>query len=210
MRYIDGLEQQENPWSVVGGWVHSIMESYNKGLVDKKEILAEFLKNYPSVDFPIGSSYSERLKDSLFKFFINLPEKKYTPIGIEREVLFGAGDIKMRGFVDLEVDGGIIDYKISNPFEGDKLKSKAKQLYLYSIPYKEAYGKYPKWLLFYFVKSRKWSKIKFDEAGLEMAVEWANDVANRIMIDEDYLASPEYFYCKNLCGNRDICTEWKK
>lgn len=48
-------------------------------------------------------------------------------------------------------------------------------------------------------------KIPWDYNDYKRAYYWALDQIHKIEDEEEWEASPDFFYCKNLCGYRNCC-----
>lgn len=213
LKYIDKEDGLGNGWSTVGSFVHELLEKVNLGEISPAEAFFSFNDDYPSVEFNISPTYGEKLKSGLFDFFSSLKKPSYEVLAVEREFFVNVEGESIRGFVDLELrsekDGAMymVDYKISSPFEGEKLAKKLRQMYLYSIGFKSVYGQYPDYLMFHFVKDQKWTRVKFDPSMIESVKGWALNTIRQIRRESEFNAKPDYFFCNNLCDYRHICTK---
>jgi hypothetical protein len=87
-----------------------------------------------------------------------------------------------------------------------RIKSKQRQMYLYAPAIFESYGKYPDKYVFVFFRDRSKSiVIDHNSKDLEKTLEWAEKTMELIEKEEEYKASPDQFFCNNLCGFRNIC-----
>ena len=141
-------------------------------------------------------------------------------LGIEQEVRFKIGDYDAVGYIDLllkdKSDGNIIilDHKsaaLKFKKNGEISKKDAqhfldfqRHLYLYSKPVIEQYGKVD-WLVWNMFRQRDYIKVPWTEDGYNEALNWAENTIHRIEAEEEWSANPDYYYCHNLCGQRNIC-----
>lgn len=146
-------------------------------------------------------------------------------LGIEKEVKFQVGRHEMIGYIDLllrEKETGkiiILDHKshsLAYTSKGALSKSKKnleaiegfkRQLYLYSIPVIEEYGKVDElwWNLF---KDRKWLKLPWLSSEFKEAKQWAIERISNLYDRDDWTPiekAGDDYYCRNLCGQREIC-----
>jgi hypothetical protein len=212
MKYIDGFEDEGNGWSMLGSFCHEILEMYARKELAKEDLAEYYIENYPDPEFPkmgktdLGIKY----RDECLAFFQNFKGFTTQVVGVERSFTLPIDEHNaLRGFIDLETFDGEnysnIDYKISNPFKGADLIKKRRQLYLYSRSTQETFGKYPKFLYFYFIKSNSYIRMPFIMSEYEEAWDWVKTKIKEISNAETHQAKPELFYCRNLCGFRNSC-----
>lgn len=214
MKYIDGFEEEENGWGVLGTYCHEILELYAKKQIEIPQMVEYYVSNYPEPVFPtLGrTDLAVKYRHECYEFFKNFRGFSTEVVGVERDFkMHIEGNNYLRGFIDLETFDGEnytnVDYKISNPFKGEELKKKRRQLYLYSRATKEKFGKFPKFMYFYFIKANSYIQIPFNEADYHEAWEWLSLEINKIQNAETHQAKPDRFYCGNLCGFRYQCPQ---
>ena len=228
-RYIDCNYGGENAMSQFGTFCHQILESYAKGDLDIFELAQVYEDGYSdavNLPFPtnqfvdIGEQYYEKGLEYFSN--IDLDLDNYDILGVEKKVTFKIGNYDIIGFIDLllrDKENGdiiILDHKSASikTLKNGKISKKDQkhfeefknQLYLYSIPIIEQYGKvdYLMWNLF---KERNYIKIPYDHNELEKAKQWALDTIHEIENEKNYDPVFDYFYCTNLCGlnKKEFC-----
>lgn len=227
LQYIKKAKGKQNAFAEYGTLVHETLEKYSKGeLLDF--MLADYYKeNFDKVityNFP-PNKYVD-LRQSYFEKGINYLENfqgfnTYKEIlGVEKEVKFNIGKYKFIGYIDLLVKDEndnlqVIDHKSHNlkPRSNRKKTTKGdeelncflRQLYLYSVPLKPEYNKYPAYLNFNVFRQGLWIHEEFKEEKLEEAKKWAIDTIEEIKNAETFPAYYDDFFCNQLCNFRNIC-----
>ncbi len=214
-----------------GSCCHSILERYAKGEISLFEISQayedEFAKTVvhdapPNKYVDIKQSYYEKGLDYFDN--IDLDLDKYEILGVEKEVRFKIDDKDFIGFIDLllkEKETGkiiILDHKSASikflknggisKKDRPHVESFRRQLHLYSIPTIEEYGHVDElwWNLF---KDQNWLKIPWRQEDHDEAVQWAIDTIKLIENEKEYPPNPEYYYCWNLCSQRNNACPYK-
>jgi len=207
------------------------LEGYAKGELSLFEISQYYEDNFweeVSEDAPpnkyvnIKQSYYEKGLDYLDN--IDLILEDYEILGVEKEVRFKIGNYEVLGYIDLllrdKKSGEIIilDHKSASlkfKKNGDISKTDLqhflefkRQLYLYSMPVIEEYGKvnFLEWNMF---KDRKHIKIAWCKEEFEEAIKWAKETVEMIEQEKAWLPNPDYYYCSYLCGQRKNACEYK-
>ena len=232
LHYIKCNKGTDSFYGVLGAFCHSILEQYAHGKLDVFELAKYYEDNFDeivNIDAPYNK-YKDLKEDSYYKcleYFQNiqpLPDK-YEVLGIEKEVHFEIDERPFVGYIDLllrDKETGeiiIVDHKsgsIKLTKNGQVSKSKKeqehllefkRQLYLYSIPVIEEYGKVDKlcWNLF---KDGNVLVIQWDAKEFESAKQWAESQIKNLYDRDDWpplIDADKNFYCYNLCGQREIC-----
>ena len=205
-----------------GVFIHSLLKSYFNGESNRDELVTRYLcdfkknviGNAPSVDIYV-SFFTQGLE---YIKHITKPEGKI--LGVEERVDFCIEDHQFVGYIDLlneTVDRKIqlIDHKSrtlkprstrKKPTKTDmELDSYLRQLYLYSIPVHNKYGKYPDELILNCYRSGVFIKEPFSQSKLDEAVQWACDSINTICMETIWNPSIDYFKCKYLCELNKEC-----
>lgn len=227
LKYLECNEASPSFFGQYGSFIHKILEMYAKGELSIFEISQYYEEHfwmdvYKEAPFnryeDIKQSYYEKGLEYLDN--IDLVLENYEILGVEKEVKFKIDSYEMIGYIDLllkdKQDGQIIilDHKSSTlKFKKNGEISKAdeqhfldfkRQLYLYSIPVIKEYGRvdYLQWNMF---KDRKSIKIEWKESEYEEAIQWAYDTVKLIERETAWFPNPQSYYCRNLCGHREIC-----
>lgn len=218
--YLEDKTEETHGTSEFGSFVHNILEKYEKGELDLKDLSSYYEDNYEDnvksnfVLF-LGKNFS---KDFAYDYYISglnyfsefegfedwkilEAEYEFTMV-IENKFIF-------TGKIDLiaeDTDGNIIicDHKSKKKFNSKKERAEyAKQLYLYSLAVKEKYGKFPKKLIFNMFRDNKIEEIDFDIDEYEKTMQWLKDSVNEIEECMDFYANKDTFYCLNFCEYRN-------
>ena len=140
-------------------------------------------------------------------------------LGVEQQVSFEFAGRPWTGFIDLisEEDGKLIitDHKSrtlkprsnrASPTKSDlELDSYYKQLYVYSAPVKELYGKYPDALEFNCFRSQTMIQEPFREDKFHRMEQWSKKEIEKIIVNDDWEARPDYWRCHYLCDVSGDC-----
>ncbi len=214
-----------------GSFVHKILEGYANGELSLFEISQYYEDNFweevnenapPNKYVDIKQSYYEKGLDYLDN--IELILEDYEILGVEKEVRFKIGNYEMLGYIDLLLKDKksseiiILDHKSASlkfKKNGDISKTDLqhflefkRQLYLYSMPIIEEYGKvdFLEWNMF---KDRKHIKISWCKEEYDEAISWAKETVEMIEQENAWLPNPDYYYCSYLCGQRRNACEYK-
>lgn len=221
LNYIDQYSKEDKFYASYGSLMHSILEQYYNGKLDKPQLTVEFLTRF-STDVkgtrPSGKIVNSYISKGL-DYLRGIKDFDLKTLAVEKEVTFNMEGIPMRGFIDYlgEKDGDIylIDHKSHDlkprsgkltPTAKDKeLDSYLRQLYLYSVAVKEEFGKFPTYLCFNCFKNGCLIKEQFQQQKYEEAVQWAIETVEKIKDDTDFEANYDYFYCKWICDQSKNC-----
>lgn len=86
-----------------------------------------------------------------------------------------------------------------------ELDSYLRQLYLYSIPVKELYGRYPSCLMLNCYRSGELIQESFSVEALKKAKTWAANTVESIIATDHWSPRMDYYHCKYLCGVQEHC-----
>lgn len=214
-----------------GSCCHSVLEGYAKGEISLFEISQAYENQFretvihdapPNKYIDIRQSYFNKGLD----YFNNIDFEldKFDILGVEKEVRFKIGEKDFIGYIDLllrEKDTGkiiIVDHKSASikflkngkvrKSDRDHVKEFVRQLCLYAIPVIEEYEKVDElwWNLF---KERKWLKIPWTTEIQDEAINWAINTIRLIENETEYPCNPDYYYCWNLCSQRNNACPYK-
>ena len=229
LKYIEENEGLPNGWAQFGTTVHETIEKFLLQELDMftaSQYYQEHFMDVVTCDFP-PNKYCD-LKEKAYleglEYFnnINFDFDRYEILGVERELNFMVGDYKFHGFADAiyrdrETDEIILrDHKTSSfkflksgeISKGDQPHFLAfkRQLYLYSIPLVEEYGKVDK-LSWNMIRNQRSITIPFNQEEFKEAQDWA--ISNIKQLEDETLWLPDtsnQFFCNCLCDMRNICT----
>lgn len=214
-----------------GGCCHTVLEKYAKGEISIFDISQEYEKQFaetvvhdapPNKYVDIKQSYYDKGLDYFDNIDLDLDE--FEILGVEKEVRFKIDDKEFIGFIDLllrEKKTGkiiILDHKSASikilkngkvsKTDQQHVREFIRQLCLYAIPTIEEYGKVDElwWNLF---KDRKWLKLPWTQEDHDEAIQWAKDTITLIENEKDYPCKQDYYYCWNLCSQRNNACPYK-
>ena len=226
LKYIKGKQEHGMFYSSFGKLVHNIIERYYRGEIEKDAMLMEFLTRFSNE--VVGEKPDEKIVNgyingaaSYFSEFHPLP---YKMIDVEKSISFTIGDKKFVGIIDyIGLDGDdicIVDNKSGNlkprskrkyPTQKDmELDIKLRQLYIYSEAIKNEYGKYPAKLCFNCYRTGVLIEEPFIMSEYENAIAWALGEISKIEDEKYFIADPDYFRCRWLCGYNTSCEEYEE
>lgn len=223
--YNNHMKPCSNVFADYGSFMHSCIESYYKGENTKNDLIFKYQAEYDdAINNPIRfyfspsqyKDYSQIYYDKGFESILNLEPFEQEIVAVEQKFEMPFGNHNFTGIIDLILrdndDFIIVDHKSSNKFSKKELKTKQRQLYLYSLHIKDKYGKYPKELWFNHFKANHIERIKFDKADLAESIEWAKNVLHAIESCKDFGKKTGVdTFCLNMCGFRVGCVwgvEW--
>lgn len=233
------LTKVENAFGLWGSFMHHLFELYFTGKVDffeLSEIYEEDYQDQVNLEFPpnryvdLNEKYYEAGR-TYWDFYEGLSEQ-YEVIGVELKAQMKINGRPFVGYIDLVLrdkqDGKLLvyDHKSKSKFTSKKeLAEYARQLYLYAEYVKQAFGEYPKALVFNMFRAGEIVQIDFDQADCEEAKKWFSDTIDAIYADsafEDKIErsyreshkslesfSRNDFFCNELCGVREHCKRSK-
>lgn len=206
-------------FSSYGTFMHRLLQSYYQNNTPKQKLKDEYLLGFfdnVAKNYPNAKVFNHYFEDGL-SCIENLSPFPFEVIETEKLVEFEVCGKKVRGYIDVlgKDESGlyIVDHK-SRTLEprkkkrrksDDELDEYLRQLYLYGEAVKQIYGSYPKELCFNCFRTGTLIREVFDEEKLREAIDWFNGVIERIKLEENFYASPEFFKCKYLCEQRDNC-----
>lgn len=226
LQYILDKDKTSNFYSEYGTFIHDLLARFYKNEATRDSILTEYMWKFNSnVISKVNAKTFETMRVKYFEAGANYletfePFKFKKLIGVEKKISFKIGDYSFVGYIDLagfleddEIE--IIDHKSKDLKPRSKRKTQTLtdeeldtyliQLYLYSIAIFEEFGKYPKYLTFNCFKNGEIIRELFDIKKLEEAKDWCLRTIHRIEKDTNWLATGDWYFCNNLCNNRNIC-----
>ena len=208
--------------SEFGGFMHTIMEKYEKGELKIKDMPSYYIQNYndnihSSFELLLNPEFSKNFADFYYekglKYLVNF--KGFTNwkiLNVEHEFNININDkFILTGKIDLvalDKDGKLLicDHKSKTKFKSKKeLKDYSKQLYAYSYPTYLLYNKYPDYLVFNLFSETGQEIIPFNEEDYKMTMDWLERSVDEIESAFDFPTNYGTFYCRNFCAYRKKC-----
>lgn len=233
LHYIDDNTSEGGFFSDFGTLVHEILQKIYEDNISVWDAQQWYEENYSYIvlhDAPPNNyvDLNEKYYNDGFEYFGNIAplEDKYEILGVEKQVNFKVGRNQFIGYIDLLLKdretGDIIirDHKTAtlkfkkngeiSKTDAEHFESFKRQLYLYSKPVIEQY-KHVDYLEWNMVRMNELIRIPFDQNEYKAALKWATDRIKEIKKETLWLPNKDEFYCRNLCGMREICeyNEWK-
>lgn len=225
LKYIFKADKEDKFFAQYGSFVHKILEKYHNGELDKSQLVSYYLSQfYTSVTSkaPSPKIFTKYFKDGL-NYFQNITPSTDTVMGVEQKVSFTIADRDFTGFIDKvsQNDNHLIitDNKSrtlkhrsrrSKPTKSDEeLDSYLRQLYLYSIPIHNQYGRYPDKLCFNCFRTQEIITEEFNKESLEKTKQWALETINRISQEDEWNPNLDWFKCKYICDCSNECEYFK-
>lgn len=221
LKYIRKLKGRPMFFSDYGSFVHELIADFYSGNKTAEQIKAEYLAEFKQKvrgRAPNPKVFKNYFTDGL-NYLKGLKRPEFKVLSVENKVEFSVDDYSFVGFIDREEEDGdglrITDNKSRNlkirskrakPTKADEeLDHYLIQLYLYSIPFKERYGEFPKNLCFNCFREQLLIKEPFQQEGFDNAVKWATDRIEEIAKETEFRPNVEYFKCTHLCEMHDQC-----
>lgn len=221
LKYIRGVRGKELFFSSYGSFLHALLASHLRGEATADELVERYLlafRQEVAARPPSPKIYRNYFSAGL-SYLQGISTPPFRPLWVEQEVRFSAGGFPFVGYVDLlgDKEGQLIlaDHKSralsprskrGRQTKSDReLDSYLRQLYLYSIPVHDAFGRFPAWLSFNCFRAGTVVEEPFRPAALEEAEGWAAGLIQTIMDESDFPPSMEYFKCRYLCDVQDSC-----
>ena len=221
-RYIGLAESSPMFFSESGGLMHRELADFYRGKKNAEEALCDFMIRFQSET--AGAAPSKSTIASYFNdgadFLRSLSPLPGRILGVERRMSFEVCGRKFTGIIDLirEDENGalcILDHKSHKlkprsrrrrPTKTDReLDEYLRQLYLYSIPVIESFGRPPDFLEFNCYRGGTLVREPFDLSVLEATVQWAAESIERISDETEWSPALDFWKCKYLCGFCDQC-----
>lgn len=223
LTYICGIEERPMFYASYGSFMHRLLERYYKGELTPEEMRLKYLLDFRN------SVAGERPKESTVYNYINqgaayladFKPIKCRPVAIEKKLDFTVRGEKFTGFSDLvgvcdDTDElWIVDHKSRDlkqrsnrkkPTVSDaELDQYLRQLYLYAVPVREMFGKYPDMLVFNCFRTNTVISEPFSEPAFNAALDWAKNKIEEIKNTEDFHPYIDYFQCRYICGVGHEC-----
>lgn len=221
LKYIKKQKGVRNFFSDFGSFIHLILQKFYCKELKKEELVSYYLMHFQSE--VVGRAPSFKIFQNYFnqglEYIKNVQYPKEEILGVEKEIHFSLQGKDFVGYIDLlsQSNGDLIitDNKSKalkprslrlKPTKTDlELDDYLRQLYIYSIPIKEEFEKYPSKLRFNCFRTQTEIIEPFDEEALEKAKVWALKTIEEITENESWEPSIDPFKCEFICDLHENC-----
>jgi hypothetical protein len=225
LQYILGKPQtSSDAFSEYGKYCHSILEKYGNGELKQDELATYYRDNYNiKTDFiPYNKSVNTKYFEDANTYFSEFNGYGFDVLAVEQKYNYKIGEHRFLSIIDIETPDAIVDNKTRSSNHTKKARGADdiqltdgrhvspdafRQLYIYSIPYHNKYGRYPERLCINMIRSRDWYETQFEKKRLEQARQWVLDTID-IIYDTDTFnkgATVSGLWCNSICGMRGEC-----
>lgn len=207
-------------FSDYGKFMHSIIELYLRGELGKGDLVIYYLTNFRKeviAEAPNPHIFQKYFQDGL-RYLTEFEFPYMNVFAVEQKLDFKIEDKNFVGVIDCVVNDDavvILDNKSrtlsprsrrKKPTKSDKeLDSYLRQLYLYSVPIKDLFYKYPDRLEFNCFRSGKLISEPFNKDALNKTKEWALSTIEKITNNDVWKPDMEYWKCRYLCDVNQHC-----
>jgi len=228
--YITQEDSENNVFGEYGSLCHVVLEDWAKGHLAEFQMENKYIEAFSTqITKPFPPNKYVNLQEKYYSqgldYFNNFTGIQGEIIGVENKYYFNVGKYKFTGFIDLETTNKIIDHKSKSKLDKKRIAKKNShkhvqmtdgryiekkefyQLYIYSIPYKEKHGFYPKKLALNMFKIQDWYEIDFTEEGLAEATAYIVETIEEIYQTKVFLKGKDVgaFWCEHVCGQKFNC-----
>lgn len=221
MKYIRGEQELPMFYSSYGKFIHELLAEHYSSGTSPEEMKTKFcfyFKERVLGERPSDTIVANYVKSGA-KYFDGFKPLPYTPLDVEKFVVFTIRDYPFIGYIDLLAAEGddlvIIDHKSRKLSPRSKRKTPTakdaeldemlKQLYLYAEAVRQEFGVFPSKLVFNCFRENKVICEQFDPYMHSKTLEWAASTIDSIANSDRFPPHPEYFKCRNLCGLHESC-----
>lgn len=220
LKYLYGISESPRFFSQYGSYNHLIFQKYYEKELEKSELLPYFLKNYResiTAEAPNSKISTNYIKQGI-AYWNSFDDSRDDVLAVEKKMTFKVGNRKMVGIADLIKQNNdvyvVIDHKSkdlsarskSGTTKKDKeLDNYLRQLYLYSIPLKKEFNKFPNELKFNCFRTQKEISEPFKTEDFLKSQEWMLGRISEIENNENWEGDYDFFKCKYICGFCEIC-----
>lgn len=219
LQYLDGIPSENNFFGEYGSYMHSILEKYSKNELLIFELSDYYKQHYhemiihsaPPNDYvDLDKKYFQKGLEYL-NSFDGFDKFGNIILGVEKEVKFKIDNYDFIGYIDLLIKNNnndiiMIDHKSKSAFKSKKeLSEYLRQLYIYSIPVEQEYGKLPKKLIFNMFREGIIVEKEFNIKDYQEAKTWAIQSIEKIKQETEFKPKIDDFFCSHICGYRHQC-----
>ena len=223
LKYICGVQEQPMFYASYGSFMHRLLEQFYKGEITREEMRMKYLFDFSKEvlgERPKESTVSNYIRQGA-AYLAGFEPFKYSPAAVEKQFDFTVRGERFTGFSDLvgicedTGDLAVVDHKSRDlkprskrkkPTASDaELDDYLRQLYLYAIPVKDMFGKYPDRLILNCFRTNTVITEPFSDAAFSAALDWAKNTIEDIKDTDDFHPYIDFFQCKYICGVHNEC-----
>ena len=222
---VEGVDVLDNAFAQHGTLCHELIEEWANGNLKAGDLAGEYEARYPvmvTASFPkflAKGNYKQAAFEKGLAYFENFNKfEGYEIIAAEQPFETDLNGRRFVGVIDLILrseagDTIICDHKSKslNSFKKSE-KTMYRQQYLYSKPYYEKYGEFPKYLMFNLFQDDVKVMKPFDKAAYNDTLDWANRTIDKIEncgILEFLETKKKDLFCTSICSVRNACQNGK-
>ena len=220
LKYIKGIPGERLFFSDYGTFMHELLAAYHSCRKTKDELVTEYLTGFRD---HVPQAPSQNIFNSYFQsglsFLKNLKPFPFNTLSVEKRLEFEISGLRSVGILDYvgeeKSELYIVDHKSRNlrnrsarnrPTKYDEeLDEYLRQLYIYSVPVFERFGRYPDYLCFNCFRKNLFIKEPFYTQKFEETVQWYADKVAEITQETEFGPNIDWFYCSNLCDVHSHC-----
>lgn len=222
LSYVKCCDEEKRFFASYGSFVHAIMAAYLSGELRRDELAQFYLLHFKDEvhgKAPSGKVFAKYFDDA-YRYLSDCAFDVSGILAVEKMCEFRLGEHQFVGIMDYvrqNDDGSVVlgDHKSKDlkprtekakPRKSDReLDEYLEQLYLYCLPFKECFGKYPDYLEFNCFRTGVVITEQFDFQKYESAIARFMAAPSAISLNESWHPKLELFKCKYLCGKSNSC-----
>lgn len=223
LKYIHNIKEIPMFYASYGSFMHKLFEGFYKGELTRQDMKVKYLLDFSKSvqgDRPKQSTVCNYISQGV-AYIDGFEPINGRPLAVEGPLYFTVCGERFTGIADLicadDKTGEIciVDHKSRDlkprskrkkPTQSDaELNDYLRQLYLYAVPVKERFGRYPGKLVFNCFRSNTLITEPFSESTFNGVLRWAAQKIEEIKNEDDFHPYIDFFRCKYLCGVHHEC-----
>lgn len=218
MKYVFKELGESNFYADYGSFIHHILQMYYEGTLARRDLQSYFISNFHRfISSEISAKYKAQYFEHGLDYFGGDILSPTSILGVEKRLIGNVNDFQFTGFIDLLYeDGGrvICDHKSRQLMPRSTGRRKRKdaelddyltQLYLYAYLLRQETGIPADYVEFNCFRNGLIIREPCTLEKEEEAAQWAYDSIVHILNSDEFQPKPDYFFCKNLCDQRESC-----
>lgn len=221
LRYIEKLPAQPRFFASYGSFMHSLLEAFLRGEATAEELRTRYLTGFRAA--VAQRAPSRAVFESYFRggldYLSGLSPPPCPVLWVERRAEFQIGGVPVTGILDCLCEAGgtlwLVDHKSralkprsgrAKPTAGDReLDEYFRQLYLYSIPVEDCFGRPPDFLCFNCFRTGRKIVEPYRTDRAREAEAWFCAQVSRARSAEEFPPALDFFKCRHLCEMSGHC-----